>query len=81
MHTCNLVWCSRNRFPAWNICSQSGQRHVNLCSWNSSSCDFQYGLDLRALSQKVQAKFFGAEVVEMVDKRDEAVERREEAAL
>jgi hypothetical protein len=81
--TCSLVWCSRKRFPAWNICSQSGQRHVSLCSWNSSSCDFQYGFDFRALSQNVHAKFFGAGVdaVEMVERRDEVVDNREDAAL
>jgi hypothetical protein len=33
------------------------------------------------LSQNVQAKFFGDEVVEMVDNRDEAVDSREETAL
>ena len=77
------MWCSRKRLPAWKICSQSGHRHVNLCSWNSSSCDFQYGFDLRALSQNVQAKFFGAgvDVVEIVERREEAVDMREEAAL
>jgi hypothetical protein len=38
-------------------------------------------LDFNALSQNVHAKFLGAEVFEMVDKRDDAVERRDEAAL
>lgn len=56
---------------------------MSLCSWNSSSCDFQYGFDLSALSQKVHAKFLGAGVdaVEMVESREDAVDRREEAAL
>jgi len=38
---------------------------------------------LRALSQKVQAKFLGAgvEAVERVERREDAVERRDEAAL
>jgi hypothetical protein len=70
--------------PAWKICSQSGHRHVSRCSWNSSSCDFQYGFDLRALSQNVQAKFLGAGVdaVDIVERRfEDAVDRREDAAL
>ena len=54
---------------------------MSLCSWNSSSCDFQYGFDLRALSQKVQAKFFGDEFVEMVERREDAVESRDDAAV
>lgn len=56
---------------------------MSRCSWNSSSCDFQYGFDFNALSQKVHAKFFGAgvEAVEMVERRDDAVDRREDAAL
>jgi hypothetical protein len=38
---------------------------------------------LRALSQKVQAKFFGAgvEAVEIVDRREDAVDIRDDAAL
>ena len=54
---------------------------MSLCSWNSSSCDFQYGFDLRALSQNVHAKFFGADVLEMVERRDDAVDSLDEAAL
>lgn len=54
---------------------------MSRCSWNSSSCDFQYGFDFNALSQNVHAKFLGAEVLEIVERRDDAVERREETAL
>ena len=57
---------------------------MSLCSWNSSSCDFQYGFDLSALSQNVHAKFFGAGVdaVEMVERRlEDAVDRRLDCAL
>jgi hypothetical protein len=40
-------------------------------------------LDLRALSQNVHAKFLGAgvEAVEMVERREDAVESRDDAAL